>query len=88
MFIINASRSGVANTTALTIGGGSNPVVGFLGGTTPTIGPIRPGGFVFIACPDAAGIGAVTAGTGDILRIANASGAAAVYQIAILGRTA
>mgnify|MGYP001810218307 FL=1 len=88
VFVINARREGAANTTNLTIGGGSNPVVGFLGGTTPTIGPIRPGGFVMIGCGDAAGIGAVTASTGDILRIANSSGAAAIYQIAILARTA
>lgn len=88
VFIINAPRSGAANTTNLTIGGGSNPVVGFLGGTTPTIGPIRPGGFVMIGCGDAAGIGAVTASTGDILRIANSSGASATYQIAILARSA
>lgn len=88
VFIINGPRSGAANTTALTIGGGTNPVVGFLGGTNPTIGPLQPGAFVFLASPAASGLGAVTAGTGDILRIANASGAAATYQIAILGRTA
>lgn len=88
LMIINAPLSGAANTTNLTIGGGSNPVVGFLGGTTPTIGPIRPGGFLLLACGDAAGIGAVTAGTGDILRIANSSGAAATYQIAVIGRSA
>ncbi len=88
VFVINRPRSGTANTTNLTIGGGSNPVVGFLGGTTPTIGPIRPGGFVMIGCGDAAGIGAVTAGTGDILRIANSAGASATYQIAIIARSA
>jgi len=88
LFIINKAIDGTANTTNLTIGGGSNPVVGFLGGTTPTIGPIRPGGFLYIASPDAAGIGAVTAGTGDILRIANSSGAAATYQIGIVARSA
>jgi hypothetical protein len=88
VFIINAPRSGAANTTNLTIGGGSNPVVGFLGGTTPTVGPIRPGGFFCIGAGDAAGIGAVTAGTGDILRITNSSGASATYQIAILARNA
>lgn len=88
VFIINAPRNGAANTTALTIGGGSNPIVGFLGGTTPTIGPLQPGAFVFLASPHASGLGAIAAGTGDILRIANASGAAATYQIAILGRTA
>lgn len=88
VLIINAPISGAANTTNLTIGAGSNPFVGFLGGTTPTIGPIRPGGFVMIGCADAAGIGTVAAGTGDILRIANSSGAAATYQIAIIGRNA
>lgn len=88
IIVINAPRSGAANTTNLTIGGGANPVTGFLGGTTPTIGPIRPGGFVFLGCGDAAGLGAVTAGTGDILRIANSAGASATYQIAILARNA
>jgi hypothetical protein len=88
IFIINAPRSGAANTTALTIGGGSNPVVGFLAGTTPTVGPIQPGGFFCIGAGHASGIGAVTAGTGDILRITNASGASATYQVAILARNA
>lgn len=88
IFIINAPRSGAANTTTLTVGAGSNPVTGFLGGTTPTLGPIRPGQFVLIAGGDAAGIATVTAGTGDILRIANSSGASATYQIGIVGRSA
>lgn len=88
ILIINAPISGPANTTNLTIGGGSNPVAGFLGGTTPTIGPIGPGGVVLLACPTAAGLGAVAAGTADILRIANSSGAAATYQTVIIGRTA
>jgi len=88
LFIINKSKAGVANTTNLTIGVGSNPFLGFLGGTTPTIGPIRPGGLLLLACPADVGIGTVTAGTGDILRIANSSGASATYQIAIIGRSA
>lgn len=88
ILIINAPISGAANTTNLTIGAGSNPFIGFLGGTSPTIGPIRPGGFVLLGCGDAAGLGAVVAGTGDILRIANSSGAPASYQIAIVARTA
>lgn len=87
--VINAPRVGAANTTNLTIGGGTNPFVGFLGGTTPTIGPIRPGGFVILGCGDTVGgIGSVVAGTGDILRIANSAGAAATYQIALIGRSA
>lgn len=88
VFVINAPRSGAANTTDLTIGGGSNPVTGFLGGTTPTVGPIKPGGVFFVASPDAAGVGSVTAATADILRIANSSGASATYQIAIVARSA
>ncbi|MFO1126371.1 MAG: hypothetical protein U1E25_14580 [Methylocystis sp.] len=44
LVIINKQKDGTANTTNLTIGNGSDPMIGFLGGTTPTIGPIRPGG--------------------------------------------
>lgn len=88
ILLINKPKSGPANTTNLTIGAGTNPFIGFLGGTTPTIGPIRPGGLVLIASPADVGIGAVTASTADILRIANGAGAAATYQIAILGRSA
>lgn len=86
--VINEQEDGTANTTDLTLGGGSNPFVGFLGGTTPTIGPIKPGGAFCLFAGDAAGIGTVTAGTADILRITNSAGAANTYQIAIIGRTA
>lgn len=88
LLIINKQKDGTANTTNLTIGAGSNPWLGALGGTTPTIGPIRPGGILLLTSPAASGIGAVAAGTGDILRVANSSGAQAKYQIAILGRSA
>jgi hypothetical protein len=88
ILIINKQKDGTANTTDLTIGGGSNPFVGFLGGTTPTVGPIKPGGMFMLMSPDAAGIGTVTAGTGDILRITNSAGASNTYQIAIVGRSA
>ncbi len=86
--IINRRADGTANTTNLTIGAGTNPFLGFLGGTTPTIGPIRPGGMLLIACPADIGIGTVTPGTADILRIANSAGAPATYQIVIIGRSA
>lgn len=88
ILIINAPRSGVANTTNLTVGGGTNPVVGWLGGTTPTLGPIRPGGAFMRAESDGAGMCVVTPGTGDILRVANSAGASATYQIAVIGRSA
>lgn len=88
MLVINAPRDGAANVSNLTIGGGTNPFTGFLGGTTPTVGPIGPGGFFFIGCPSATGVGAVTAGSADVLRIANGAGGTAVYQLAILARSA
>ena len=61
--------------------------IGFLA-ATDTIGPIKPGGIFMLIAGDLAGIGTVTAGTGDILRIANSSGGTAKYQIAILARSA
>lgn len=88
ILVINQAANGTANTTNLTIGGATNPFVGFLGGTTPTIGPIRPGGAFMLFAGDAAGVGTVVAGTGDNLRIANSAGATANYQIAIVGRSA
>lgn len=88
IFVINKAKDGTANTTDLTIGGASNAFEGFLGGTSPTIGPIKPGGFAMIGAGDAAGIGAVAAGSTDELRISNSAGAAATYQIAIVARSA
>lgn len=89
IFVINEPRAGTpANTTNLTIGAGTNPVTGYLGGTTPTIGPVRPGNFVLLGGPNVGGFGVVTAATGDILRIANSAGASATYQIAIVARSA
>lgn len=87
LIVVNRPLSGTPNTTNLTIGGGSNPITTFLGGSTPTVGPIRPGGVFLLSSPDAAGIGAVTAGTADILRIANSAGASATYQIGVLARS-
>jgi hypothetical protein len=87
--IVNAPRdaAAAANVSSLTIGGGSNPVLSFLGGTAPNVGPIRPGGVLLLACPDAAGLGTVVAGTGDILRIANGAGGTAKVQIGIIARS-
>lgn len=87
ILLMNRARDAAdpANTTNLTIGGGSNPFIGFLGGTAPTIGPIKPGGFVMIGNSHLDGIGSVIAGTGDILRIANSSGASAKYVIGLIG---
>jgi len=87
--LINAPKSSsTANASNLTLGGGTNPVTGYLGGTTPTIGPIKPGGCFVLMNPDATGLATITAGTGDILRVANGAGGAATYQIALLMRSA
>lgn len=87
VFIINAPISGTANASDLTIGNATNAFEGFLS-SAGTIGPIKPGGFFMIGCGDAAGIGAVTGGSTDELRVANGAGGAATYQIAILARSA
>lgn len=91
VFVMNRRRDplAAANTTNITVGAGSNPATaGWLGGTTPTVGPIRPGGFFFMMNPDSSGMGAVTAGTADILRITNSAGAAAVFCLGLLLRSA
>lgn len=90
IMIENAPKlaSALANTTNLTLGAAAaNGYSGFVGASTHTIGPIRPGGVLVMCNPDATAFGTVTAGTGDILRVANSAGAAATYQIAILGRS-
>lgn len=86
--LVNKQRDGTANTTALTIGGGTNPFVGFLGGTTPTITKVGPGAAFVLISPDATGLGTVTAGSADVLRIANAAGATNKYMLALLLRSA
>lgn len=90
LIIINAPKlvTDPANVSDLTIGLGTNPFLGFLGGTTPTIGPIKPGGFLMLGAGHASGLGTVGAGASDILRVANGSGGTAKYQIGVLGRSA
>lgn len=80
--------SAPANTTVVTIGGApANAYVGPFGAATDTV-KVRPNGIFVVAVDDDAGLGAVTAGTADILRVANAAGASAVVDIMIIGRSA
>lgn len=81
-------RAAAANTNNVIVGGaGSNGFITWVGGATHTV-TLRPGGVLMLAAPDATGY-AVTAGTGDLLRIANSAGGSAVsYDIVILGATA
>jgi hypothetical protein len=74
------------NTTNLTVGNATAPFVGWFGAAAHTI-ILKPGDFFAIASPGAAGW-AVTATTADLLRVTNAAGAAALYNITIVGTTA
>lgn len=86
ILIINASKAGVRNTVTLSVGAGSNPWFGMFGATGDVI-KVPPGGTLMLVAPDASGLGAVTAGTGDILTVTPGA-AAGTYQIAILARSA
>lgn len=82
LLIVNKST-----TQTLTVGAGSNPWITWLIATGDGI-KIPPRGVFALFSPDAAGLGAVTASTGDILRVANGSGSSADYDIAVLARSA
>lgn len=88
LMVLNKPASGAANQTDLTIGAADAAAWTGLFGATGTVGPLKPGACFLAVAADAAGLGAVTATTDDILRIANSAGAANTYQIAILGRSA
>jgi hypothetical protein len=74
-----------ANTNNVIVGGAaSNQFVGPFGDVTDTVA-VRPGGLMVFAAPDATSY-AVTAGTGDILKVANSAGSTSVvYDILIVG---
>lgn len=91
LVVVNAPiNPALANTTNLTIGGGTNAASNaFLSTGTATIGPLRPGGAIALWCATGtSALGTITAGTADILTITNSSGASATYQIGIVARTA
>lgn len=72
------------NTNNVIVGGGSNPFVTWVGGAAHTV-TVRPGGCFLLIAPDATGY-AVTAGTGDILQIANSGGGTSVTcDVVIIG---
>lgn len=75
-------KAAAANTTILTVGNGTTPFV-FLGtGTHTTV--LDAGDALMLYKGGVNGI-PVTATTGDILKVANAAGASATYQILIVG---
>lgn len=79
-------KSLAANTTALTVKpAASNGFTGPFGAATHTL-TIQPGGSLALFDPVSGW--AVTAGTADLINIANASGASANYEIVIIGTSA
>jgi hypothetical protein len=77
-----------ANTNNVIIGGSaSNPLINWVTGTNPAV-VVRPGGLFCLIAPDATGY-AVTAGTGDILRLSNSgAGTTVTYDIHLIGASA
>jgi hypothetical protein len=76
-----------ANTNNVVLGNVTNGVVGWFGAATHTIS-VRPGGLLVLAAPDATAY-AITAGTADLLHVANSSSGTSVsYDIAIIGASA
>lgn len=86
IIIIGESKAGVKTTVTLSVGAGASPWFGMFGATGDVI-KVPPGGMFALFAPDAAGLGTVTAGTGDILTVTPGA-AAGSYQIAILARSA
>lgn len=82
-------RAADGNTNDVVVGGaGSNTFVGPFSDASDKI-KVKPGGVLLVAGPNAAGLGAVTPSTGDILLIANSGGTTGVtYDIIIVGRSA
>lgn len=78
-------RADPTNTTNLTVGGDANHVPVLSAGTTTFV--LKPGGMFVFVDPSLAGV-AVTAGTGDLVKIVNGAGAAALVDVIIIGTSA
>lgn len=83
--VVIAIKADAANTNDVILGGAaSNAFVGPFSGTTPALS-VAPGDFHVLTCKRG---WPVTAGTGDLLKVANgAAGSSVSYSIVILGRT-
>lgn len=78
-------KASTANTTVLTIGNGTNPFTGPLGAAAHTVA-LSAGGELYVTDPVTGWT--VTGSTADILKITNASGASASYDIIAWGCSA
>jgi hypothetical protein len=77
-----AIRASAANTTDLTVGNGTNPFVGPFGAGTHTL-ILKPGDLAMFVRPTTGYV--VTNSTADILKVVNATGAAASYDLLLGG---
>ena len=84
LVIIHNLSTTVGNT--ITVGGNANGVPIF--GTAAHTHTIGPNGFAIWHEPSLAGLATVTAGTGDILDVANDTANAITYNIIIVGTSA
>ena len=74
----------VANTNNVEVGGAAANAFLFLKAAADIV-PVRPGGHFLLTAPDANGI-AVTAATGDILKVTNSgAGTGVTYDIILIG---
>ncbi len=82
VLLIQADRG---NANDVLVGGAaSNGFISLFGDATDII-KVKPGGMVLLIAPDANGYG-VSAGTADLLKIANsAGGSSVIYTIGLLG---
>lgn len=80
-------KSADANTQNFSVGGAAaNQFASWISAATASI-TLTPGGLWVLTAPGAAAY-AVTAGTGDILRVANGAGSAITYDIILIGASA
>lgn len=74
------------NTNNVLVGGAASNAWGALFGATNDVLVLKPGASMMLFCDKGY---AVTAGTGDLLKIANSAGSTGVtYTIAVIGRSA
>ncbi len=76
------------NTNNVHVGGAaSNQFINWVANSSDIL-VVRPGGVLLLAAPDATAY-AVTAATGDLLRVANSgAGSAVIYDVVIIGSSA
>lgn len=80
-------KAAPANALDVFVGGGTNPLIGWVNDPTDIV-EIKPGGAFLIWAPDATAY-PVTGGTGDILKVAASDGATPItYDIIIIGASA